>query len=121
MNLDYFNLEREVVEMKSLEIFGIVDLGNGFADTIEYVSDTFEKKFTCIFTPYEDNTFYKITVELNGVENYIVKLQRLVNLINNNINICLYGSVSIRITDDEISRTFEISGDHDIDIEEELR
>lgn len=107
--------------MKTLEIFGIVNIGNSFADTIEYVSDTFEKKFTCVFTPSENDTFYKITVELDCVENYIVKIQRLVNLINSNIDICLHGSVSIRITDDEISRTFEISGYYDIDIEEELK
>ena len=107
--------------MKTLEIFGIVNIGNGFADTIEYVSDTFEKKFTCVFTPSENYTFYKITVELDGVEEYIVKIQRLVNLINNNINICLYESVSIRITDGDISKTFEISGHYDIDIEEELK
>ena len=107
--------------MKTLEIFGIVALGNGFADTIEYVSDTFEKKFTCVFTPSENNTFYKITVELDGVEDYIDKAQRLVNLLNNNIDICLYGSVSIRITDGEINRTFQISGNYDIDIKEELK
>ena len=107
--------------IKTLEIFGIVALGNGFADTIEYVSDTFEKKFTCVFTPSENNTFYKITVELDGVEDCIDKTQRLINLINNNIDICLYDSVSIRITDGEIIRTFDIYGDHDIDIEEELK
>lgn len=107
--------------MKTLEIFGIVSIGNGFTDTVEYVSDTFEKKFNCVFTPSEDNTFYKITIELDGVEDYIDKAQRLVNLINNNIGICLYDSVSIRITDGEISRTFEIYGYCDIDIEEEMK
>ena len=107
--------------MRILEILGIVDLENGFAETIEDVSDTFEKKFTCVFTPSENDTFYKITVERDGSDDYIDKIQRLVALLNNNIDICLYGSVSIRITDGEINRTFQISGNYDIDIKEELK
>ena len=106
--------------MKTFAICGIMNYEDPFmiGHIANHISDWFDKKFNCEFSPHNDETFFKFTVDFESDEiyQYFGNIQSIVNHLIDDVGKCLYDSVTVKIISESDIKKWDVEGNCDIDI-----